>query len=113
MKQRPVYLNYLSAGAQDNSSAIPVEEVIYFRADKANTTVVTNKGEHRVRIPLHELLAMLDPERFWQVHRSTVVNIDCIETVEREDQDHLVVKLKERDECITVANPFCQQFLVQ
>jgi DNA-binding LytR/AlgR family response regulator len=113
MKQRSSYLLYVSAGAQNNAGPIPVDEVIYFRADDANTTVVTGNGEHRIRTPLHELLAMLDPEKFWQVHRSTVVNIACIETVKREDQNHLVVKFKERDECITVGHPFCLQFLEQ
>ena len=113
MKQRSSYLLYVCAGAQNNTGPIPVDEVIYFRADDANTTVVTGKGEQRIRTPLHELLAMLDPEKFWQVHRSTVVNIARIETVNREDQDHLVVKFKERDECITVGHPFCQQFQEQ
>jgi len=113
MKYRPSYLLYVSSGAQNNAVPISVDEVIYFRADDANTTVVTGKGEHRIRTPLHELLAMLDPEKFLLVHRSTVVNISRIETVKREDQDHLVVKFKERDECITVGQPFCQQFLEQ
>jgi DNA-binding LytR/AlgR family response regulator len=110
MKQRSSYLLYVCAGAQNNAGPILVDEVIYFRAEDANTTVVTGNGEHRIRTPLHELFAMLDPEKFWQVHRSTVVNIARIETVKREDQDHLVVKFKERDECITVGHPFCQQF---
>jgi len=109
MKQRSACLHYVYAG-QQNNVAIPVDEVIYFRADDANTTVVTGKGELRIRTPLYELLAMLDPEKFWQVHRSTVVNIARIETVKREDQDHVVVRFKGRDECITVGRPFCQQF---
>jgi hypothetical protein len=41
------------------------------------------------------------------------VNIARIETVKREDQDHVEVRLKGRDECITVGHPFCQQFLQQ
>jgi DNA-binding LytR/AlgR family response regulator len=110
MNQRSNYLHYVYAGQQ---GPIPVDEVIYFRADDANTTVVTGKGELRIRTPLYELLAMLDPEKFWQVHRSTVVNIARIETVKREDQDHVEVRFKGRDECITVGHPFCQQFLQQ
>jgi len=113
MNQRSNYLHYVYAGQQNNVGPIPVDEVIYFRADDANTTVVTGKGEHRLRTPLHELFAMLDPEKFWQVHRSTVVNIARIETVKRTDQDHVVVRFKGRDECITVGRPFCQQFRQQ
>ena len=113
MNRRPNYLNYVSAGQQNNAGPIPVDEVIYFRANDANTTLVTGKGEHLIQTPLHEIFAMLDPKKFWQVHRSTVVNISRIETVKREDEDHVEVKLKDRDESITVCQPFCKQFLQQ
>ena len=113
MKQRSSYLLYVCAGAQNNAGPILVDEVIYFRAEDANTTVVTGNGEHRIRTPLHELFAMLDPEKFWQVHRSTVVNVSRIEAVTPEGRDHVVLKLKERDESITVCHPFCRQFLEQ
>jgi len=113
MKQRSAYLHYVCTGEQKNAGPIPVDEVLYFRADDANTTVVTGKGEHMIRTPLNELFAMLDPEKFWQVHRSTIVNIARIETVKREGEDHVVVRFKGRDECFTVGHPFCQQFRLQ
>jgi DNA-binding LytR/AlgR family response regulator len=92
---------------------ILVDEVVYFSSGDRHTTVVTGAGEHRISTPLNELLALLDPDTFWQVNRSTIVNIARIETVTQEDQDHLVVKFKGRDECVTVGQPFCRQFLKQ
>ena len=38
---------------------------------------VTTSRDYWVRVSLRELLPQLDPERFWQVHRGTVVNIDA------------------------------------
>ncbi len=114
MKQRSPYLHYVVCpGPQSGMCPIPVDEVIYFGGGDAHTTVVTGNGEHRISTPLPELFAMLDPEKFWQVHRSTVVNVARIATVTREDQDHLVVKFKDRDECIMVGPPFCRQFRKQ
>jgi DNA-binding LytR/AlgR family response regulator len=32
-----------------------------------------------IRMSLKDLCSQLDPARFWQVHRSTVVNVDQVE----------------------------------
>jgi len=111
MKRKRAYLHSLCAGPQSGTRPITVDEVIYFRAGGTYTAVVTKKGEQRIGTPLTELLALLDPEKFWQVHRSTVVNVSRIEAVTPEGRDHVVLKLKERDESITVGHPFCRQFL--
>lgn len=113
MKRRPPYLHHVCARSQDGVCRIPVADVLYFSADASHTTVVTGTGEHRISTPLPELLALLDPEKFLQVHRSTVVNVDRIENVARQDQDQLTLKFKGRDECITVDQPYCRQFPVQ
>lgn len=109
MNRRPTYLHTVCAGPRQGG-CIPVEEVVYFRADDASTMVVTGKGEFRITTPLTELLALLDPEKFRQVHRSMVVNKDRIEKIKREDENHLVLTLKERRECLTVDKPYCWQF---
>jgi DNA-binding LytR/AlgR family response regulator len=113
MMRRHPYLHHVCATSQDGVSRIPVDEVFYFSAGGSHTTVVTGTEEHRISTPLAELLALLDPEKFLQVHRSTVVNVDRIENVIRQDQDQLVLKFKGRDECITVDQPFCRQFPVR
>lgn len=114
MKGRTSYLHYVVCpGQKGGVCPILVDEVIYFSGSDTHTTVVTGAGEHQISTPLYELYAMLDPKKFWQVHRSTVVNIAHIETVKQEAQDRLMVKFKERDECMMVGHPFCQQFLEQ
>ena len=113
MKRKRAYLYSLCAGTQSGTRPITVDEVIYSRAGGTYTAVVTKKGEHRIGTPLTELLALLDPDKFWQVHRSTVVNVSRIEAVSLEGRDQVVLKLKERDESITVCHPFCRQFLEQ
>jgi len=114
MNKKTAYLHSVCAeGMKCGAGSIPVDEVIYFRSADASTMVVTARGEHRISTPLAELLILLDPEKFWQVHRFTVVNRALIEAVSRADQEHLVMKLKGRDECMTVGNPYCRQFQVR
>ena len=62
-----------SVGAQVR--LIPVDDVCYFQANDKYTSVFTADTEALIRTPLKELAAQLDPERFWQVHRGTIVNV--------------------------------------
>jgi DNA-binding LytR/AlgR family response regulator len=110
MIRRTSYLHSVCAGPQSGADPIPVDEVIYFRTDGRSTVVVTGKGEHRISTPLSELLALLDPEKFPQVHGSLVVNRDWIEKIKQEGENCLVLTLRQRQERLTVNQPYCRQF---
>ena len=49
-----------------------------------------------VRTSLAEFLATLDPERFAQIHRSTIVNLDAIDTIRRDIAGRVFVHLRVR-----------------
>ena len=63
---------------------ITVDEICYFRADSKYTRVVTAGSESLIRKTIRELAAELDPELFWQIHRSTLVNANAIAGVTRD-----------------------------
>ncbi len=85
---------------------IPPEEVIYFEADARYTRVVHEGGEALIRTPLRELLAQLDPDQFWQIHRSVLVNSRCIARAVRVDEGTMVVTLRGREEKLPVSRQF-------
>ncbi|MDR7272962.1 DNA-binding LytR/AlgR family response regulator [Pelomonas saccharophila] len=85
---------------------IPPEEVIYFEADQRYTRVVHQGGDALIRTPLRELLTQLDPEQFWQIHRSVLVNSRCIARAVRVDEGTMVVTLRGRDDKLPVSRQF-------
>jgi DNA-binding LytR/AlgR family response regulator len=88
---------------------IPVQDVVYFEADARYTRVVhggADGGDALIRTPLKELLAQLDEQRFWQVHRSVIVNRDCIASAVRVDEGQMHLRLHGRSETLTVSRPF-------
>ena len=89
---------------------IRVDEVVYFEADARYTRVVYRGGDALIRVPLKELVARLDPKRFWQVHRSVIVNERCIASAVRVDEGQMVLTLRERDERLPVSRPFQSLF---
>ena len=87
-----------------------VRDVCYFRADAKYTSVVTPKNEFIIRRSIKELAAELDPDQFWQVHRSTIVNIEAISSVARSLGGETVLKLKARPERLSVSEAHRHMF---
>ncbi len=103
-------LRYLRAGVGNAVRMIPVEEVCYFQAADKYTSVVTRGGEALIRTSLRELLAQLPPERFRQIHRGTVVNLDEIAAAVRDEAGRISITLKGRKEKLAVSRVFAHLF---
>lgn len=89
---------------------VPVEEVQYFEAADKYVRVLTEGHEYLIRTPLKELLPQLDPERFWQVHRGTVVLSEAIDSVTRDEAGKLHLQLRGRQEKLAVSRLYAHLF---
>jgi len=89
---------------------ITIEDVLCFEADSKYVAVVTAEGESLITTPLKELLRGLDPQVFWQIHRSTVVNVNAIDSVHRLPNGRLEVNLKGVDRRLLVSDPYLHLF---
>lgn len=97
-----------SSGAQVR--LIPVDDVCYFQANDKYTSVFTAEGESLIRTPLKELLAGLDPDRFWQVHRGTIVNLAEVASTTRDLAGRVFIALRARPEKVAVSRAFAHRF---
>ncbi len=104
------YLRWVTAIVGHSLRLITIDEVIYFQSDNKYTRVVLADSEVLIKKTLKELLAELDPEQFWQIHRSTVVNALEIAGIEPNFGGQLVGKLKRRREQLPVSESFIQKF---
>jgi DNA-binding LytR/AlgR family response regulator len=84
--------------------------VLYFQSDTKYTRVVLSNSEALIRTPLKDLLAELDGDRFWQVHRGTIVNLAAVSGVVREDAEKQFVLLKQRPERLLISRQFFHLF---
>lgn len=73
---------------------VPVPDVLYFEAADKYVRVVTAEREVLIRTPLKDLLPQLDSQRFWQIHRGTVVRADAIASAIRDEAGKLWVQLQ-------------------
>jgi len=87
-------LRYLRASQGDVMHQIDVEDVLFFRSDDKYTCVQTAAGEQLIRTTIAELAALLDPEHFWQVHRSTIVNLRHVAGTRRDEASRVFVRIR-------------------
>jgi DNA-binding LytR/AlgR family response regulator len=89
---------------------VPIDEVIYFEAADKYVRVITADKEHLIRLSLKELLPQLDAQRFWQVHRGTIVQARCIREARREESGKVTLFLRGRKETLTASRLYAHLF---
>ena len=89
---------------------IPISDVSYFQSDERYTRVVLEDGEVFIRKPIKELIEKLTPDRFWETHRATIVNIRSIAGAVRGLRDQADLKLNGRAETLTVSRNYTYLF---
>ena len=103
-------LDVVQAQTGNVVTLVPVDEVIYFEAADKYVRVVTAEKEHLIRLSLKELLPQLDPQRFWQVHRGTVVQARCVRSALREESGKVTLSLQGRPEKLSASRLYAHLF---
>jgi len=103
-------LRWIRASVGSHLRLIPIDEVLFFQSDEKYITVATRELDALIRTPIKVLLESLDPSQFWQIHRSTIVNVSAIEGVTRDAHGQAAVRIRGRKEILSVSRPFSHLF---
>lgn len=103
-------LSVIQAGVGAAIHMVKVDEVLYFEAADKYVRLVTPEREHLIRIALRELLPQLDMQRFWQIHRGTVVRADAVATAVRDESGKLTLSLRGHPDKLAVSRLYAHLF---
>jgi DNA-binding LytR/AlgR family response regulator len=103
-------IQWITASVGNTMKVFPIDEVLFFQAQDKYTRVVTADSEGHIRTPLKELVAALDSEAFWQVHRSAIVRVSAIRTVEKAEDGKQRLTLRGHSEVLPVSSAFQHRF---
>lgn len=92
--QKPTHLTWLNAQQGEAIKVIHVDDVLCFKAEDKYTTLVTEEGEFLLRLSIKQLEEQLDGQKFWRIHRASLVNVHAIDRVEKTLTGHLQLFLK-------------------
>jgi len=106
----PSYLQWIQATVGQTIQMIPVDEVLFFISDEKYTRVQTATVEALIRKPIKELVDEISPHDFWQIHRSTLVNVKAISGVTRDFRGRQIVAVKGHNEKLEVSRSYTGLF---
>ena len=111
LKGQPTqYLSWLQASVGQSIQMVSVDDVLFCVSDDKYTRLQTLKQEFLIRKPIKELVEELDPKVFWQIHRSTLVNVKAIAGVQRDERGRQEVLIKGRTDRLAVSRSASQLF---
>jgi DNA-binding LytR/AlgR family response regulator len=103
-------LRWLQCSSGQTTRMVAVDDILFFRSDEKYTRVQTREQEFLIRTPIRELVPQLDEQQFWQIHRSTIVNLAEIAAVHRDETGKQRVSMKHHPERLEVSRSFSQLF---
>ncbi len=106
----PARLQWIQATVGQAIQMIPVDEVLFFISDEKYTRVQTAQVEALIRKPIKELVDEVDPQVFWQIHRSTLVNVKAIAGVTRDFRGRQIVSVRGHREQLEVSRSYAGLF---
>ena len=103
-------IKWVTASVGDTVKMFSIDDILFFQAQDKYIRVVTHSDEAVIRTPLKELISSLDPDIFWQVHRSVVVRVSAIDRVRKDELGHYSLHLKDRTETLPISSAFQSRF---
>ncbi|CAB5499249.1 LytR/AlgR family response regulator transcription factor [Bathymodiolus thermophilus thioautotrophic gill symbiont] len=80
-----------TADSKGNVFLLNVKEIEYFQAQQKYTCVYSKGKEYLIATSIKVLSLQLDANYFWQIHRSSIVNISFISRVSKNEQNKLMI----------------------
>lgn len=104
-------LRWIRASQGELTHQVDVTQVLFFHADEKYTALRTTGGaEHLIRTSIQDLAAQLDGKRFWQVHRSTIVNVEYLAGTRRDEASRLWLRLNGWAQELPVSRAYVHRF---
>ena len=76
------YLTRIPSRIGDKIYILPDDEIVYFKSEDKVVFAYLADSDFIVNYTLEELQNRLHPDKFFRIHRSTIVNLNYVKTIE-------------------------------
>ena len=76
------YLSHLPVKKGSKTEMLKLDDIFYLQAEGSYVRVITQDKYYLINETIYELQSLLDPSRFARVHRSVIVQINVIKTIQ-------------------------------
>ena len=92
------YIDRLAVKSGDQIVLVDVNDIDWIEAAGKHVRIHAGSSEHLLREPLQHLQDRLDPRKFARIHRSTIINLDAVQSLEPAFHGEFRVSLKDGTE---------------
>ncbi len=93
LPSRQSYLQWIKVVHQEEVLLINVDDIDYFQSGNKYTSAYIKGKEHILRSSLKKLESQLDSDKFWRVHRGTLVRVEAIESISKMLSGKLLINI--------------------
>jgi DNA-binding LytR/AlgR family response regulator len=104
------FLRWINVSRGAQLLLVTVEEVCFFREEAKQTSVVTPKLQGVIGKSLRDVRDELDPEVFWSVDASTIVNVNAISSIASDLGGDVTLTLKAHQQTLVASAPYADRF---
>jgi two-component system LytT family response regulator len=76
------YLTRIPSKRGDKIQILADDDIVYITSENKLVFAFRDNSKHLLNYTLDELTDRLDPEKFFRIHRSTIVNLNFVKTIE-------------------------------
>lgn len=98
---------------EEEQFIIEQNEIIYLETSGNKVNVYTETHCYESKLKLYELKEILYSFSFAQINKSTIVNIDYVKSIQAEFSGNYLIKLKKRNETLTISRKYFKEFKEQ
>ena len=89
---------------------IEVDDIYYIKADLDEVIIRTKETDAYVRKKMQDMQELLKGKNFFRIHRSCIVNVDKIKSMQSVDQSKLEISFKDIDDVVTSSKDGAKEF---
>ncbi len=95
---------------EDESILCNPADIIYFESSAGKTYAATENGTYEVREKLYELSDSLKAKGFIQINKSTIVNINFVQSISAEFSGNYTAKIKKTGDTLVISRKYFNSF---
>ena len=95
---------------EDEQYIMDAAQIVFAETADSRVNVYTKTEVYEAKLKLYELKEQLESFPFAQINKSTIVNIDCVKSIQAEFSGNYRVKLKDRKEKLTISRKYFKEF---
>lgn len=95
---------------EDEQYIVDAGEIVFLETSGSKVYAYTGKDTYEAKLKLYELKELLSPFPFAQISKSMIVNIDCVKSIQAEFSGNYCVKLRNRNEVLTISRKYFKEF---